>query len=591
MPNSKTADGTPPDLSHSQYTADPTVALLQYLGYQEDVGSFERRLQRLRELLRLSEMRSLFHKHPLAPGRFLPAQVASVVPKALVRLASGQRLKKKDRPSLEQHVFLPPEVDVQEIMGEALGPPGRNQARIALLQTYAVISIGATEDRRWAAVLADVLAHSEETGGAECLCPLAEQVLRVELPLVLALLSEKEGHTDEAIETLAGLMDDAADGRQLLPDYLPILGELLASWARSILCGGRLGADKKTLGKLVSRLDRILRDADRLAADAAPPWSGFSAEQWSELVSACRQELKPWRRKGSGAGKGNGSSEKTVHRPTLGLSVMRDRKRVSTARFSLAFPETRCLLEAAPHGTPLIDGHWRCELTCNGRNVEPAGQWEEICWFSEDGVEYQELELACTAGVRVQRQFLVDFTDGVLFLADAVLGERSGQWQYRCEFPLPPGRRVHAATAEQTRDILVRHKKQRQMLVIPPALDEWRAADDGRFAVGDQKISLAFTRQGRAFYAPLFFAWDQDQLKQPITWRQLTVAERMQKVSGETAVGYRVQWGDRQWLIYRSLAPAANRTVLGHNLVSEMLFARFDTDGTVDQRLEVESPR
>ena len=74
----------------------------------------------------------------------------------------------------------------------------------------------------------------------------------------------------------------------------------------------------------------------------------------------------------------------------------------------------------------------------------------------------------------------------------------------------------------------------------------------------------------------------------PRTWRQLTVAADLERQPADVAVGYRVQLGRDQWLIYRSLAEPANRTLLGHNLSTEMLLARFDETGEVEPLIEVE---
>jgi hypothetical protein len=49
-----------------------------------------------------------------------------------------------------------------------------------------------------------------------------------------------------------------------------------------------------------------------------------------------------------------------------------------------------------------------------------------------------------------------------------------------------------------------------------------------------------------------------------------------------------VQIGRLQWLVYRSLAQPAVRTVLGKNLLSEFLVGRFLSDGKVDTLLEIE---
>ena len=69
---------------------------------------------------------------------------------------------------------------------------------------------------------------------------------------------------------------------------------------------------------------------------------------------------------------------------------------------------------------------------------------------------------------------------------------------------------------------------------------------------------------------------------------QLTVAEHLEKVPPHVAAGYRVAVADDQWLIYRSLSTKGNRTLLGHNLSTESLIARFDTTGEVDRLIEIE---
>jgi len=73
-----------------------------------------------------------------------------------------------------------------------------------------------------------------------------------------------------------------------------------------------------------------------------------------------------------------------------------------------------------------------------------------------------------------------------------------------------------------------------------------------------------------------------------LTWRHLTVGQQRQIAPDDVAVGYRVQVGKSQWLVYRSLAPAAIRTVLGQNVMHEFLVGRFHADGHVETLLEIE---
>ena len=73
------------------------------------------------------------------------------------------------------------------------------------------------------------------------------------------------------------------------------------------------------------------------------------------------------------------------------------------------------------------------------------------------------------------------------------------------------------------------------------------------------------------------------------TWRQLTVAQSLQIQGADVAVGYRLQCAKEQWLIYRSLGPKANRTLLGQNLSSESLVGRFlASSGEMDALVEIE---
>ena len=88
--------------------------------------------------------------------------------------------------------------------------------------------------------------------------------------------------------------------------------------------------------------------------------------------------------------------------------------------------------------------------------------------------------------------------------------------------------------------------------------------------------------------APLWLVYGPRWMKDEPTWRQLTVGEDRRKVAEDLAVGYRAALGRRQWLIYRSLGPKGNRTLLGCNVSSETLVGRFERSGTVKPLLYIE---
>ena len=56
----------------------------------------------------------------------------------------------------------------------------------------------------------------------------------------------------------------------------------------------------------------------------------------------------------------------------------------------------------------------------------------------------------------------------------------------------------------------------------------------------------------------------------------------------QQAVGFRVQAGLEQWLVYRTLDAARNRTVLGCNIACDFLLGRIGRRGVVDRAIEID---
>ena len=66
------------------------------------------------------------------------------------------------------------------------------------------------------------------------------------------------------------------------------------------------------------------------------------------------------------------------------------------------------------------------------------------------------------------------------------------------------------------------------------------------------------------------------------------MAENRRICDPDEAVGYRAQIGREQWLVYRSLAPRGNRTILGQNLIYEFVAGRLQPDGSLTEFIEIE---
>ena len=231
-------------------------------------------------------------------------------------------------------------------------------------------------------------------------------------------------------------------------------------------------------------------------------------------------------------------------------------------------------------------GEWTWEILLDGQPVLPLSDWEQSCWVSDDDADFLELEIELTGGLRLQRQLILGHEDRFLLAADVILGEQPGELEYRGCLPLQAD-----ITWEPSPETRQGHLvgRRRGAVVLPLALPEWQCDDRvGTLQRTGEGLELRQKARGCSMYCPLWFDFEPRRMVRPLTWRQLTVAASLEIQPADVAVGYRVHVGGEQWLVYRSLAERANRTLLGHNLSSEMLVARFDEVGEVEPLVEVE---
>jgi hypothetical protein len=238
-------------------------------------------------------------------------------------------------------------------------------------------------------------------------------------------------------------------------------------------------------------------------------------------------------------------------------------------------------------GEVLWSGQWQIELVRDHQSLSIESSWEEVCAESDEDVDYVELEARFTGGVRVQRHMLLLKEDQFLFLADAVISDQAGPIDYCGVLPL--ANRVTSQFGEETTEVQLDVSEPRAR-VLPLALSEWRSERRlGKLSITDRGLELRQVGAGPCLFAPLLIDLKPKRFGKPLTWRQLTVGEQRQIVPPREAVGYRVQIGSKQWLIYRSLARLATRSVLGQNLANEFYVGRFVADtGEAEMLLEIE---
>jgi hypothetical protein len=449
--------------------------------------------------------------------------------------------------------------------------------------------------------------------------PLGHQLAAGELPLTLAyLFPELEGGEELQRSGSAALshgMAELLDGEGL-PQcrHLAVFPALIACWTRCRLLGEHLDGGCWT-AEAERQFPLVLREAVRLGRqDGSPVFARPAdlARENGESIAADRNMRrsnewlavaadlvadKPTRRLIRAAGRGGrkksdgkGSScqlpAPAVHSEWAKIAVLRPDWSGRAERMTVAYGDRAVRLEVAVGADLLLSGRWDLELRADCAPVEPASPWREICWVSDQDCDYLELEMALTGGLRVQRQMLLARKDQFLLLADAVLGDRPQELSYRGRLPLSS--RLTASAAADTREVLLEARKARA-LILPLALPEWRAEPrGGSLDVSGGALELRQTVFGRRLFAPLWIDLAPRRAHEAVTWRQLTIAEQRQNQPRDVAVGYRVQFGRRQWVIYRSLTRPANRTLLGQNLSTEFFLGRFKRDGESKTILEIE---
>lgn len=276
----------------------------------------------------------------------------------------------------------------------------------------------------------------------------------------------------------------------------------------------------------------------------------------------------------------------SIHSEWAQASLLRSDWTRSAVTLAMRWNEPSPAMEISLGSELVASGNWRTEIRRDGELLNLRQPWEEVCWVSDDDAVYLELEQQLAPGLSLQRQILLAREDRFLLIADAVLGAAAARWEYSTSIPLLPHVAYEPAT-ETTEGNL--HTRNGAFHVFPLALPEWRSGLRGAELVQNSSdLTLRQNTTGASLFAPLWMDLDPRRQSAPYTWRQLTVAEDRMILPRDRAVGFRVQVGKKQWLIYRSLGEHGNRTLLGHNLITDYLVARFHRNGEVDALVEIE---
>lgn len=408
-------------------------------------------------------------------------------------------------------------------------------------------------------------------------------------------------------ELLAGSDDDGSPHAALL-ERLPLW---LAPFVRTSRLARRLDADcwekrsRTRFERIVQRVAALSRSTGEIALTngavfapgsllrAAGECAGFGAEEWpgrflaqltdGTLPAAPRtvrrkSTVRPFKRK---------------HRP----SSQSDAARIACLRSNwdpgadacvVAFDGPTPRIDLTAFGVPLLRGTWGTQTTVAGQELHAAGDWECVCWFSDADADYMELKQTAPGGAEVLRQMLLARADHFLLLSDVVRlpAGSEGGIEHRMELPVVAG--TSAVQDGITREWKVRAGALK-VRVLPLGLPQetiHRAA--GRLEADERSIRLVQQSPGTGLACPLLLDWSPTRRKAAAQWRQLTVAENGQTLSGSESCGVRWRIGDDQWLYYHALTPRFTaRTVLGFHTFHETVIGEV-SDGEIEQLVQVE---
>jgi hypothetical protein len=260
------------------------------------------------------------------------------------------------------------------------------------------------------------------------------------------------------------------------------------------------------------------------------------------------------------------------------------------ARIAVDYSDTEICIEVlGPKGNAVIVGNWTCNVALDGQAQLQLDQWLQTCWFTDDDVDYLELEAKFGQHAKVQRQIILFRSDRLIFVADALLCDEAGNWSLDSRLPLAADAKFESE--KKTTEGFIVTESGARLLTLPLFLPEWRrqVLQGGLSQDGDDLLIQSACTGTKRVYAPALISLNNGHAKKPFTWRRLTVGEDLRIVGHDEATAYRAQIGSEQFVFYRTLAPSARRTALGMHTLADFYAGRFDADeGNVDTLVEVE---
>lgn len=463
---------------------------------------------------------------------------------------------------------------------------------------------GELSESTWWSLLTHLQQAAQDALAANFEDHLPEQFLAGELPLTLAYLFPEIQACADLAKSAAAVISDGIDNLldgEGMPSAtnLPAFRALIACWTRCLVLGKEIkGA--KFHKDAVAQYSWAVRQAIRLTrGDGSQVLSSGLASRYSKHLFQTALDLNGDEEDARIAefalpGKSTKEivsewslDESSYESEWAQVAILRTDWSRRSPRLAIDYSGEDVKVELETEGEILAAGWWKPRISLDGQELTCQSGWQQVGWLVDDDGDYLELEAELTGGHSLQRIFFLAREDQYLIVADAVLlKDQSGRISYEVAPPLAAD--VETTKADETCE-MEWQKGRGWARVLPLGLPEWRTdSSRGKFEREADQVSLQMHVTGKSLYAPLLLDLKRSRRLRHFTWRQLTVAENLEIQPRDVAVGFRFQLRDQNWMLYRSFTEKANRTVMGINLTSECMIARYDGDDGVSRMLEIE---
>lgn len=497
---------------------------------------------------------------------------------------------------------------------ESASPPSIGDALTALAWVYALPTLAdRLEAEHWWRLLDQLVElvdeaaafdpNAEASDAADAETVLLHQLLAGEAALVLGgslpELRPVRGLRKRAVAALSEGLLAMTDGEGLPPARcLPLLPAMLGCWTRCrqvAKASGKRAFDAPATTQyewLVRQTLRLARPDGRLVLTESPGvpkslWAAalrFGGDESDETAAALRLRPKPV------APTNEEAPEAAVESEWSGLAVLASSWKPKAQRVAVAYEGDRMKIEASAGGETILAGEWPVTLKMEGADVTTTGAWEQQCWFEDNDSHYLELAIELANGAKLERQVFLAHDLQMLYLSEIVLSRSNEPAAIELASRVPLAGGVDLRGEQETHEGWLVRGDQRLAGAVPLGCPEWRIDPrPGELIAESGALCQTPVVAATNLCCPLLIDLKPSRFAKQRTWRQLTVAEQLERVGPDVAVAYRYQSGREQLVIYRSLAALGNRTFLGQNHSSESVIGRFLATGELDEYFEIEA--